>query len=633
MVRRDAAKHAEPAEEGPVWRLVPLLAALVGLLALAGLTAARESVLAFDADVVIHADGSMTVTETIRVRSEGWQIRHGIFRDLPAVHTSLLGVRETVPLHILGVTRDGERERYQTATSGRHLRVTVGTMFVPLPLGDHTYVIRYRTDGQLAFHGEHDELYWNVTGNGWTLPIDAASARVHLPQPADDDAAALEAFVGYAGSREPSADVARHDEGGFVLRATRPLEPGEGFTVVVGWPKGAVREPTRAERAAAFERDNPGILAARPGALGVTAYFAIVGLLCLRRPRRAGGVAVEQPPEGLSPAALRYVRRMGFDMRVLCAAITSLAVKGLVEVDRRGATYLVRRMHEPGSDAVQGLPDEERHVLMALGASLHVTPENHEYVQSAAEGVQRILRERFEPHAFVVLRVAWSIGLVATAAALGWAAVASGSIQTIASIGMVLSVTACVTLLRRYRHAENGEHLFSVGASGLFGLAFAYHTFTAGLLWFALYAAALGAICILAHAHLRIPTRHGRALMHEIDAFAAHLASDPRDMGAGSDGAHLTFERYLPHALALDVDDAWIRAFEARLHGGVAGGVPYAPVWFHNRRLGIEPQELRQALGASFSSALQSASFGPIAARGGGRFAGGGRGGGGGGGW
>ena len=58
---------------------------------------------------------------------------------------------------------------------------TLGDANVGLNPGEHTYSLRYRSDRQIGFFASRDELYWNVTGNGWAFPIDSASATVRLP--------------------------------------------------------------------------------------------------------------------------------------------------------------------------------------------------------------------------------------------------------------------------------------------------------------------------------------------------------------------------------------------------------------------------------------------------------------------
>ena len=96
------------------------------------------------------------------------------------------------------------------------------------------------------------------------------------------------------------------------------------------------------------------------------------------------------------------------------------------------------------------------------------------------------------------------------------------------------------------------------------------------------------------------------------------------------------FERYLPYAVALGVEQAWAEQFTSVFAALASDGVDYQPRWYHGgtfdtRHLG----GFAETVGSSFSSAISSAAKAPGSASGagGGGSAGGGGGGGGGGGW
>ena len=115
-------------------------------------------------------------------------------------------------------------------------------------VGDHRYVIHYRTTRQIGRFNDYDELYWNVTGNGWIFPIDVAEARIHLPA-----AGPFGQRVGlYRRARLDRANAAVADEqpGEIEFRTTQPLGAYEGLTVAVAFPKGIVAEPRSSQRAA-----------------------------------------------------------------------------------------------------------------------------------------------------------------------------------------------------------------------------------------------------------------------------------------------------------------------------------------------------------------------------------------------
>ena len=61
------------------------------------------------------------------------------------------------------------------------MRIRIGDPNRLVPPGVHTYTIRYLTWWQVSFGPDVDGLDWNVTGNGWTWPIDRAELRLHGP--------------------------------------------------------------------------------------------------------------------------------------------------------------------------------------------------------------------------------------------------------------------------------------------------------------------------------------------------------------------------------------------------------------------------------------------------------------------
>ncbi|HEX8513221.1 MAG TPA: DUF2207 domain-containing protein, partial [Allosphingosinicella sp.] len=160
--------------------LLPLLAALTLLWPAAA--SADERVLHFLSEVSVRADGTLDVTETIRVRSEGDRIRRGIYREFPTRYTNRTGSEVRVGFEVVSVRRDGAGEPWHIEARGNFIRIYIGDGGTGLPSGEHVYVIRYRTTRQVDFFKEHDELNWEVTGTGWEFPIDVAEARIRLPQ-------------------------------------------------------------------------------------------------------------------------------------------------------------------------------------------------------------------------------------------------------------------------------------------------------------------------------------------------------------------------------------------------------------------------------------------------------------------
>jgi hypothetical protein len=139
---------------------------------------AEEVIRNFVSDVTVNVDGSLDVVETITLRSEGLQIRRGILRDFPTTYTDKNDVRVRVGFEVTSVERDGRDENYAVESISNGQRIKIGNADVLLDDGEHTYKITYHTTRQLGFFENFDELYWNVTGSGWTFPIERASTII-----------------------------------------------------------------------------------------------------------------------------------------------------------------------------------------------------------------------------------------------------------------------------------------------------------------------------------------------------------------------------------------------------------------------------------------------------------------------
>ncbi len=190
----------------------------------------------------VQKDSSLQVTETIDVRAENDQIKHGIYRDFPTRYRGRQGGQIRVGFTFEGATLDGQPVPASTEARGNGVRIKVGDADEYVLPGEHRYVLRYRTTRQVGRFKDYDELYWNATGNGWIFPIDLAEARIGLPSAVRFGQRA--AYTGAQGATVSNAEVIEEKPGEILYRTTQTLGPYEGLTVAVAFPKGAVAEAT-----------------------------------------------------------------------------------------------------------------------------------------------------------------------------------------------------------------------------------------------------------------------------------------------------------------------------------------------------------------------------------------------------
>ena len=185
-------------------RLAGVLA-LLTLLLLPLSAGAQEKILLFSSRATLHADSSLEVREDITVNVEGRQIRRGIYRDFPTTYTGPSGRKARVGFDVSNALLDGQKIPYKTESISNGVRVYLGDPDSLAPLGRRTYTLSYVTTHQVGFFENHDELYWNVTGNGWNFFID--EARFSLSIPGDTPFNSVEFYTGWQGSRDRKSVV------------------------------------------------------------------------------------------------------------------------------------------------------------------------------------------------------------------------------------------------------------------------------------------------------------------------------------------------------------------------------------------------------------------------------------------
>ncbi|HKZ52587.1 MAG TPA: DUF2207 domain-containing protein [Candidatus Acidoferrales bacterium] len=301
-----------------------LLILLLLLTAAAPATARELIIQRFEVEIHVFPDGSIEVSETIQPRFIGsW---NGIFRTIP-VEDNYRGFNRTLFLEPLAVTDERGQPLKHEISRERHYRKF--KIWVPGARDAvRTVVLRYRVPNALLFFEEHDELYWDITGDEWEVPIEAATARILLPAGATGVRAI--AYTGAYGSREQDADVTiTGNEVRYRMR--RGLNFREGLTAVVGWDKGVVREPGAAEKASLFLRSNWPLFLP----LLVFAVMFWLWYKAGRDPRLRPIAAQYAPPEDLTPAEVGTLTDNSPDMRDITATLVDLAVRGYVLIEEK----------------------------------------------------------------------------------------------------------------------------------------------------------------------------------------------------------------------------------------------------------------------------------------------------------
>lgn len=202
---------------------------------------AYEHIVSFDARAHFNLDGSMEMSENIKVLSLGQQIRRGIFRTLPLTWNRQDGKIFSVDYQIKNVLRDGVAEPYSVDKSGKTITVRIGRADHLLQPGIYNYEIQYQVSNHFSRFPEWDELYWNVTGNDWAYSISKASFHLELPEASaflnkegrDTRLRSIDVYTGVQGAKEQNAQILPDGS----VQTLQPLKEGKGLTVAYTWPR------------------------------------------------------------------------------------------------------------------------------------------------------------------------------------------------------------------------------------------------------------------------------------------------------------------------------------------------------------------------------------------------------------
>jgi uncharacterized membrane protein len=553
---------------------------LVCLLALAAAipAVARELVIHhFDEQVQIQADGTIEVTEIIEAQFIGtnW---HGIYRIIPVEYTTPQGLNYTLFLDPLSVTDDdGHPLKYERSRQGRYTKFKI---FIPNADNSiHTVVFRYRVLDALRFFDDHDELYWNVTGDDWDVPIESASAHIELP--AGVTGLHAIAYTGAFGSRAHDAQVDVKDNV-VEIQTTRRLGFHEGLTAVAGWDKGVVHAPGPVAKAWLMLRSN------WPFFLPIAVFLGMFQLWWTRGrdPERDAVTVQYEPPDKLTPAECGTLVDDEASMRDITATLVDLAVKGYLTIEEKENGGLLAFVHhrdylfhlqKPVAEWTDARPHEQQMLAAVFGGGADLNVKLSD------------LQNHFYTH------------LPTIRSAIFDALVADGY----------------------YLHRPDTVRQGYLGAGMIIGFllwagsrSLANATGVVPLTWFITGLVTAGIICGFGW-FMPARTIAGARTLAKLLGFEDFLGRVESDRIERLEKTPELFEKYLPYAMALHVEKKWVQAF--------AGITMQPPAWFQGSYgSGFMPYVLVNDLNMMSAQAGSVMASSPRGSSGGSGFGGGG---------
>ncbi len=544
----------------------------------------------FHSTVAIGDHGGVSVTERVTLVFVGQY--NGIWRSIPVEYPGPGGTNYSLFLKPESVTDENERPlKYEVSRDGPYKKIKI---YIPGALDTtKTVLITYSTPNAVRYFDDHDEFYWNVTGNDWPVPIDHASALVSLP---DASAGGLraQAFTGAYGStnREATADVrGSHVE----FETSNPLPMRGGLTVDVYIPKGILHPPGPLTRLGWFLRSNPVVFLPVWTLLVMFTLWYFKG----RDPDPGRSVApMYEPPKDITPAEAGTLLDDSIQPRDITSTIVDLAVRGYIKIEQVETPGLL--FH--GKDYVF-------HVLKPNSQWGDLAPFERVMLENIFWGGENTklssLKNRFYTAIPVIQQ---DIYAALKRKGMYWL-----DPQSAAGYSVLGAIASAVPFV--IGHVTGAINLFESAWLAVVSIAVAVV-----IVW--LFAREMTCKTVLG-ARTRVDILGFQEFMDRVDR--DRIQRMPPD----------TFEKFLPYAMALGVEHHWAQAFAGIVqqppswYAGPTGGGMFNPVFFTNNMYSMAQTAHEAFVAAPRASSTGSGWSG--GGGGGGGFSGGGFGGGGGG--
>lgn len=291
----------------------------------AQVSSSTERIKSFDATAIVESNRMLTVTEKI-VYDFGNASKHGIYRTIPEKY-SRNGGSYRLRFNVKDVWMDGKAVAYSITSRTPNLTIRIGDADKMIT-GIHEYQIVYQTDQAINFFNDHDELYWNVTGNSWEVPIESASISVKGPDGFDAVTAKDDCFVGSYGSSSRECEI-RTQSLTVWFQSKRSLGSSEGMTVVLSFPKSLIKAPTWMDTVMRFIKDNWIVV------LPFIVFFFMYRAWDRdgREPKGRGTIIPQyEPPRGFTPMEMDVLMNQSNQPKAITATIIDLARRGYLKI-------------------------------------------------------------------------------------------------------------------------------------------------------------------------------------------------------------------------------------------------------------------------------------------------------------
>lgn len=581
----------------------------------------EEYIELFDSKIFVNKDATLKVQETIVYVNNGKRVR-GIYKDFPTRYNYAI-FTEVAHFKLLSVECNGKKENFKQETVYGGQRIYIGKEDVFLKPGKYTYKIEYGIDKVLGYYSDHDELYWDVNGTGWRMPIAKVQAKVFLPKGLK---ISYDAYTGFSGKKGKDFVISQDeiacepDNKDFLQKnnnlcndfsvvsfcTTKSFEPGENITIAVGWPIGFIVRPSGLAWFSEFIKDNLLFIFSILLFILFLIFSIILYIKHSRSQNEETVIPLFYPPNGFSPSDVRYFSRFSYDSKTFASEIVNMAVHGLIQIKYEKTFF-------------SGVYTLIRNKLDNPDAGVDLSGK-----RESAEIKSQLKYEYILNYLFAKKTLGQLVERV--------------KLDNVANSKVVKAYDS----LRGYVAKTCNKYFIGISgwyiAAYIFSLLFIFLSFISNQNYLQIVIGVFFAVLFgFFMLFLKGYTPDGLKIKAQIDGFKMFLETTEEDrlkvIGTPPEKTPQLYEKYLPYSIALGVEKQWSKKFAPVFERLAREGKPYMPYWYFGPGpfVGFDSQTFAANLSKVATDLSKSVS--QSSGLGGGGSSGGGRGGGGGGSW
>jgi len=387
--------------------------------------------------------------------------KHGIIREIPTNYKVQGGFKRptTIKLNSLYYYDKDfpniKYDLYERSSENGYTIFQIGDSETTIT-GEYVFVIDYTIQNMINYFDDHDELYINITGNGWEVPINQAYAQIKVP----GDITEKVCFTGIGGSSDSNCTFQDVDSKEVKISSNSSLDVYEGLTVAIKMPKGTLEDTTKKQKVEMILA-NIGVF------LPIPVFFLLNSIVKRKKNKKLTIIPHYDSPKGIYPLLAGYIFNKSLNNKHITAEMIKLAVDGYIKIrqDEKNTYSIVRTnkdkevKNEVAKELLNGLLKEKDEIkikdlssdFFKTVSTLRSTVEKEAYSGEYFDKSKRNLKGLFISFGAIggFLSLTVLAPLLSTIAATGWTVGVFLSFLVLLLLGIMVDV-----------RSENGNKVY-----------------------------------------------------------------------------------------------------------------------------------------------------------------------------